>query len=55
VILRSSTRTSGLLHHEVVLPADVGAEAIEASAARGVLSIRLPKIEAAGRRRIETT
>jgi HSP20 family protein len=52
-ILRSSTRSSGLLHHEVVLPADVDEEAIEASLARGVLSIRLPKTEGAGRRRID--
>ncbi|MFU8840762.1 MAG: Hsp20/alpha crystallin family protein [Nitriliruptoraceae bacterium] len=52
-ILRSSTRKSGLVRHEVVLPAAVDEEAIEASLARGVLSIRLPKTETAGRRRIE--
>jgi HSP20 family molecular chaperone IbpA len=37
----------------VVLPAGVDEDAIEASLARGVLSIRLPKTEAAGRRSIE--
>lgn len=54
-ILRSSTRSSGLLHHEVVLPTDVDEEAIEASLAKGVLSIRLPKTEGTGRRHIGIT
>jgi HSP20 family protein len=54
-ILRSSTRSSGLLHHEVVLPTGVDEEAIEASLARGVLSIRLPKTAGTGRRHIEIT
>ncbi|MFP4148769.1 MAG: Hsp20/alpha crystallin family protein [Nitriliruptoraceae bacterium] len=52
-ILRSSTRSSSQLHHEVLLPAEVDEEGIDASLAKGVLSIRLPKSEAVGRRRIE--
>jgi HSP20 family protein len=51
--LRSSTRSGRHLHHEVTLPADVDAENIEASLERGVLTIRIPKSETAGRRRIE--
>lgn len=54
-ILRSSTRSSEHLHHEVVLPAEVDEQAIEASLARGVLTVRLPKTEETGRRRIEIT
>lgn len=52
-ILRSSTRSSGHLHHEVLLPAEVDEDGIEASLDRGVLSIRLPKTEETGRRRID--
>jgi len=52
-VLRSSTRSRGHLHHEVLLPADVDEEGIEASLDRGVLRIRLPKTEETGRRRIE--
>ncbi len=52
-VLRSSTRSSGHLHHEVLLPAEVDEEGIEASLERGVLTIRLPKNEDTGRRRIE--
>lgn len=51
--LRSSTRSSGRLHHEVVLPSDVDQEGIEASLDKGVLTIRIPRSEKAERRRIE--
>ncbi|TVP75412.1 MAG: Hsp20/alpha crystallin family protein [Nitriliruptor sp.] len=51
--VRSSTRSSGHLHHEVLLPAEIDEDAIEASLDRGVLSIRLPKNAETGRRRIE--
>ena len=43
--LRASTRASGHLHHEVLLPADVDRDNIEASLDQGVLSIHLPKNE----------
>lgn len=52
-ILRSSTRSSGHLHHEVMLPDEVDDDHIEASLDRGVLSIRLPKTEQTGRRQID--
>ncbi len=51
-ILRWQTRRVGEFHHEVVVPADVDEEGIEASLEEGVLSIWLPKAHAARRRRI---
>lgn len=52
-VLRSSTRSSRQLHHEVLLPTEVTEDGIEASLDRGVLHIRLPKAEQSGRHRIE--
>lgn len=51
-ILRRRTRTVGTYRHEVVLPADVDEDAIDATLADGVLTVRLPKHETARRRRI---
>ncbi len=51
--VRSSTRSRNHLHHEVTLPADADDEHIEASLDQGVLTVRMPKREGAGRKRIE--
>ncbi len=51
-ILRRQTRTVGRFHYEVVLPSDVAEDQVEASLNEGVLSIRVPKIEADRPRRI---
>ncbi len=53
--MRASTRTSGHLHHEVLLPAEVDREGIQASLEQGVLSVRLPKAEQSERRTIDIT
>lgn len=42
-ILRHRTRHVGTYHHEVVLPADVDPDGVEADLHDGVLTIRLPK------------
>lgn len=51
-ILRRRTRHVGTFRHEVVLPAEVADEDIEAELRNGVLSLRLPKAESSRRRRI---
>lgn len=51
-ILRRRTRTVGTYRHEVVLPTDVNEDAVDASLTDGVLTVQLPKHEAARRRRI---
>ena len=51
-ILRRRTRTVGTYRHEVVLPTEVDEDAVDASLADGVLTVRLPKHETARRRRI---
>lgn len=51
--VRSSTRSRGHLHHEVVLPADADQDSIEATLDRGMLTIRTSKREDAGRKQIE--
>ena len=42
-VLRRRTRTVGRFHYEVLLPGDVDEEAVEASLAEGVLTVRVPK------------
>lgn len=51
-ILRRRTRTVGTLHHEVLLPTAVSDEEVQATLADGVLTVTLPKVEGARRRRI---
>ena len=51
-ILRRQTRTVGRFHYEVVLPGEVDEEGIEASLDEGVLTVRVPKVEAERPRRI---
>jgi HSP20 family protein len=51
-ILRRRTRTVGRFHYEVLLPGDVDEEAVEASLADGVLTVRVPKPVSQRRRRI---
>lgn len=51
-VLRRRTRHIGSLRHEVVLPADVDADKVEAELIDGVLTVRLPKAESSRPRRI---
>lgn len=51
-VLRHRTRHVGSLRHEVVLPADVDSDKVEADLQDGVLTIRLPKAESSRPRRI---
>ena len=52
-ILRRRTRRTGHFDYRVTLPGEADAERIEASLKEGVLSVRVPKLERARRRRIE--
>jgi HSP20 family protein len=54
-LLRRRTRTYGRFRFEVILPADVDEEHVEASLDNGVLHIRVPKAQSAQRRRITVT
>lgn len=54
-LLRSQTRRTGRFEYRTVLPAEVNAEGITAELADGVLTVRVPKSEAAKPRRIEIT
>ena len=51
-ILRRRTRTVGRFHYDVLLPSDVDEEAVEASLADGVLTVRVSKPVSQRRRRI---
>ena len=53
--LRSRTRRTGRFEHRTVLPRDVDAEKITAELCDGVLTVTVPKTEAAKPRRIEIT
>ncbi|HEU0087447.1 MAG TPA: Hsp20/alpha crystallin family protein [Pseudonocardiaceae bacterium] len=53
--LRSRTRRTGHFEHRTVLPRDVDPEKITAELAQGVLTVTVPKTEAAKPRRIEIT
>jgi len=50
---RASTRSSGHLHHEVVLFAEVDRDGIQASLEQGVPTVRLPKNEQSQRHTID--
>ncbi|HZO49920.1 MAG TPA: Hsp20/alpha crystallin family protein [Gaiellaceae bacterium] len=52
-IIRRRTRRTGRFDYRVTLPEQVAADAIEATLADGVLTVRVPKSERAQRRRIE--
>jgi len=51
--LRRQTRRTGRFAYRVGLPAQVGAENIEAKLSDGVLTVRVPKAERAKRKKIE--
>jgi len=51
-LFRHRTRRTGQFSYQVTLPRDVDADKIEASLADGVLTVRVPKSEAAKPRRI---
>lgn len=50
--VRRSTRSVGRFRYEVVLPGDVDENACDASFDAGVLTIRIPKVEAQRPRKI---
>jgi HSP20 family protein len=52
-IVRRRTRPTGRFYYRVTLPNRVDADSVEAKLSGGVLTIRIPKSEAASRRRIE--
>jgi HSP20 family protein len=54
-VLRRSTRRTGRFEYRAVLPGEINAEAVEATLSEGVLSVKVPKAEAAKPRRIEIT
>jgi HSP20 family protein len=54
-LLRSRTRRVGRFEYRVSLPADGNADGITAEVSDGVLTVRVPKDEAAKPRRIEIT
>lgn len=53
--LRSQTRRQGRFEYRATLPAQVNTDQISAELGDGVLTVRLPKTEAAKPRRIEVT
>jgi HSP20 family protein len=52
-VVRRRARKRGQFEYRVTLPGDVNAEQIEANLHNGVLTVRVPKSEAAKPRRIE--
>ncbi|MEU6184049.1 Hsp20/alpha crystallin family protein [Streptomyces coeruleorubidus] len=54
-VLRRSTRRTGRFEFRAVLPGEINTEAVEATLSEGVLSVKVPKAEAAKPRRIEIT
>jgi HSP20 family protein len=52
-ILRRSTRRVGAFEYRVVLPENVDRDAIDAKLDEGVLTVHIPKVEQAQRRRID--
>lgn len=54
-LFRHRTRRTGQFSYRVTLPGDVDADRVEASLADGVLTVRVPKTEAARPRRIAIT
>jgi HSP20 family protein len=51
--MRRQARRTGRFEYRVTLPDEVDADRIEATLAEGVLTIRVPKLQSAQRRRIE--
>ncbi len=54
-ILRRRTRRTGQFEYRTILPRDVEADRITAELADGILTVNLPKSEAAKPRRVEIT
>jgi HSP20 family protein len=52
-ILRHQTRTVGRFHYEIMLPAEVDDDNVEASLREGVLTLRIPKPTADKPKRID--
>ncbi|MFE9442144.1 Hsp20/alpha crystallin family protein [Streptomyces sp. NPDC006602] len=54
-VLRRSTRRTGRFEYRTVLPGDIDAEGVDARLGDGVLTVKVPKAEAAKPHRIEIT
>ncbi|MEV6297477.1 Hsp20/alpha crystallin family protein [Streptomyces sp. NPDC051896] len=54
-MLRRSTRRTGRFEYRAALPGDISPENVEATLDNGVLTVKVPKAEAAKSRRIEIT
>ncbi|GAA2656119.1 Hsp20/alpha crystallin family protein [Streptomyces vastus] len=54
-VLRRGTRRTGRFEYQAVLPGEINAEGVNASLADGVLTVNVPKAEAAKPRHIEIT
>jgi HSP20 family protein len=54
-VLRRATRRTGRFEYRALLPADVKSEDVSASLTDGVLTVTIPKIQAAKPRHIEIT
>ncbi|MER7406839.1 Hsp20/alpha crystallin family protein [Streptomyces sp. NPDC000070] len=54
-VLRRSTRRTGRFEYRALLPGDINAEGVDATLADGLLTVRVPKAEAAKPHRIEIT
>ena len=54
-VLRRSTRRTGRFEYRAVLPGEVNAEGVNATLTDGVLTVNVPKAEAAKPRHIEIT
>jgi HSP20 family protein len=52
-VVRKRTRRTGQFNYRVALPESVDADKVEAKLNDGVLTIRIPKIEKAMRRKVE--
>lgn len=54
-VLRLGTRRTGRFEYRTVLPGDINAEGVDAALREGVLTVKVPKVEATKPRRIEIT
>ncbi|EKX65234.1 Hsp20/alpha crystallin family protein [Streptomyces ipomoeae] len=54
-VLRRSTRRTGRFEYRTLLPGEISTEGVDATLSDGVLTVKVPKAEAAKPRRIEIT
>jgi HSP20 family protein len=54
-VMRRGTRRTGRFEYRALLPGDIDTEGVDAALSDGVLTVKVPKAEAAKARRIEIT